>query len=134
MSILPTFSHSGWVTNPLEKIDFMMAYFFETQKSQTHFYNDLASFQSILADGADLHDIESRLLTYLNEYLSTIFSNVELNVTIEPITGDENDVDMVIKIKCNFEDEGKTYSISNAIEMLGTNVKKIYRLNEMGEL
>jgi len=133
MAILPTFSHVGWVTNPLERIDYLIAHFFETQKSQTHFYNDIHSFQSILGDGNTLDEVREKLIQYMTSYIATQFNNVELDVDIEPKSGNEDDVDMLVTVYCSFMDKGIKYSISNAIELLGNKVKRIYKINEEGE-
>lgn len=135
MSVLPTFSPAGWVTNPLEQIDHMLAYFFETQKAQSHFHkNTVTSYQSILADSGSPGAVASALESKLGDYLKTIFTNVQLEVTVDGAFNQPDNSALTITIGCTFDADGKRYSISHAIELLGTNVKRIYRLEETGKI
>lgn len=135
MALVPTFSPSGWVSNPLEQIDFMLAYFFATQKSQTHFHKqNVTSYQSILADNPSTGEIKTQLSSYLNTYLSTIFQNVSLDVKIVGANGDPDNYELSVVIGCNFDANGVRYSISRGIDMLGTQVKRIFQYDETGEL
>lgn len=132
--MLATFSPSGWVTNPLEMADFMMAYFFETQKSQTHFHKtSITSYQSLIADAASPSELASSIEMYLGEYLKTQFQNVSLEVTVDGALGDPDNNKLEIVIGCSFDAAGVRYTISHAIEALGTQVKRIQRLDETGD-
>lgn len=133
MSLLPTFSPAGWINNPLEKMDYMLAYFFETQKSQSHFHkNVVTSYQSILADSASPAQIASDLESKLGDYLKTQFENVKLDVTVEGANGNPDNSQLTVVIACTFDADGKRLSISHAVELLGTQVKRIQRLDETG--
>lgn len=131
--MLPTFSQSGWVTNPLERVDFMIAHFFETQKSQTHFHkNSVSSYQSLIADAPSPGQLATNVETYLGEYLSTQFQRVAIEVEVKGAFGDPNNNELTIEIGCSLDADGVRYTLSHAIELLGTNVKKIRRLDETG--
>lgn len=135
MPLLPTFSTSGWVKNPLEAIDFMLAHFFETQKSQSHFHKGLVtSYQSILADSSSTGQIATELESKLGDFLKTQFSNVQLDVSVTGIDGNPNNSEQKVTIGCTFDADGSRYTIAHAIELLGTQVKRIYRLDETGSL
>lgn len=132
---LPTFSPGGWITNPLEKADFMLAYFFETQKSQTHFHKNLVtSYQSILADNKSPGQLASDLESKLGDYLKTQFQNVQIEVRVIPANDNPNNNELTVEIGCSFDSLGVRYTLSHIIELLGTQVKRINRLNETGEL
>lgn len=133
MATLGTFSPSGWVTNPLEIVDFMLAYFFLTQQSQTHFHPAfVTSYQSLLADNAPDDNLAGAIENAFIAYMSTEFTNVQLNVKVAGKDNDENNNEQTVTIACSFTADGKTYSLSNAIDLLGTQVKRIYRLEETG--
>lgn len=133
MSVVPTFSPSGWVTNVLEKADFMLAHFFTTQKSQTHFYKDklkVTSYQSLIADAGSDGELTSNLNTYLGQYFSTQFDNVQMDCQI--YTDSEDNSKQTIQIGCTFVADGVSITIARAIDLLGTQVQRIYRLDETG--
>jgi hypothetical protein len=135
MSLLPTFSPAGWVGNPLEVVDYMLAYFFETQKSQSHFHKGVVkSYQTILADNNSPAQIASELETVLIDYFKTQFTNVQLSVQVDDAFGIPDNSEQTVTIGCTFDSQGKRYSLSHAVELLGTNVKRIYRLDETGQL
>ena len=134
MALLGTLSPGGWVTAPLEVADYLMAYFFLTQKSQTHFHPlYVTSYQSIIADNAPDNNLAQEIETTLSQYLRTQFTNVQLQAKITGKDGDDNNSEQVITIGCSFTCDGKAYALSNAIELLGTQVKRIYRINETGD-
>lgn len=133
MAMILTFSPAGVVTNPLEVVDFMMAYFFLTQKSQTHFHtNVVTSFQYLLAEYTPETGLASQLEMKLGDYLGTQFTNVQIEVIIGSIDDDENNNEQRITIGCSFNIDGKRQSLGHAVELLGTQVKRIWRLNETG--
>lgn len=133
MAVLPTFSPSGWVENPLEKADFMLAHFFTTQKSQTHFYKDkskVTSYQSLIADAASDGELSSQLNSYLNDYFTTQFTNVQMDCRI--YTDSEDNSKQTIQIGCSFVANGVPYTLARAIDLLGTQVQRIYKLDATG--
>lgn len=133
MAVVPTFSPSGWVSNVLEKADFMLAHFFCTQKSQTHFYKDklnVTSYQSLIADAGSDGELASNLNSYLGTYFETQFSNVQMDCQI--YTDAEDNSKQTIQIGCTFVYNGVSYTIARAIDLYGTQVKRIYRLDETG--
>lgn len=134
MSVLPTFSPGGWVRNPLEQVDHLVSYFFTTQKSQSHFHtNVVTSYQYLIADAKSVPELKSNIEMKLGDHLKSQFTNVNLTVSIDGAFGDTDNNELTISISCTFEVEGRRYSIDHAIEALGTQVKKIYRINETGK-
>lgn len=133
MSTLPTFSPGGWVQNPLEQVDHLVAYFFTTQKSQSHFHkNAVTSYQYLIADAKSTPELKSSIEMKLGDHLKSQFTNVNLTVSIDGAFDDPDNNELTISISCTFDIDGRRYSIDHAIEALGTEVKKIYRINETG--
>lgn len=135
MALLPTYSPSGWVSNPLEKADFMLAHFFSTQKSQTQFYKDkmnVTSYQSLIADAGSDGELTSNLNSYLNNYFSTQFNNVQMDCSVQQTDPNDNS-SLTITIGCSFnDDQGIRYDLSRAIDLLGTQVQRIYNVDATG--
>ena len=135
MSVLPTFSPAGWVTNPIEQVDYLVAYFFETQKSQSHFHKAaVTSYQFLLAEAQSEGDLKSNVETAFGDLMKSQFVDVQIEVNIDGAFGDDDNNELTITIGCSFGALGKRYFISHAIDMLGTNVKKINRLEETGSV
>lgn len=136
MSLLPTFSPAGWVKNPTEQVDYMLSYFFLTQRSQTHFHsNVVTSYQYLIASAMSMGELKTSLEMRLGDLMKSQFTNVQIEVSITGAFNDKDNSALVIMISCNFEaDDGKRYSLSHEIEANGTNVKRINRYNETGQL
>lgn len=133
MSVLPTFSAGGWVTNPLEQVDYMVAYFFETQKSQSHFHKGVVtSYQFLLAQANSMGELGSSIEISFGDFMKSQFDAVQLECRVDGAFGDPDNNELVVTIGCSFSAAGKRYTISHAIDLLGTNVKKIRRLDETG--
>lgn len=135
MSILPTFSTSGWVENPIEQADFLLSYFFLTQKSQTMFHTRVVtSYQYLISEAISIGDLKSKLTLNMTEFLKSQFTNVQLDIDIVGAFDNPDNSELTIKISCNYEANNRRYGLSRAIDVLGTNVKRIYVLNETGVL
>jgi hypothetical protein len=135
MALLPTYSPSGFVSNPLEKADYMLAHFFATQKSQTHFYKDklnVTSYQSLLADSGSDGELQSNLNQYLGNYFSTQFSNVQMDCSVSQTDPNDN-TSLTVTIGCSFiDDQGIRHDLGRAIDLLGTQVQRIYNVDATG--
>ncbi|BCM95271.1 hypothetical protein [Burkholderia phage FLC6] len=135
MALLPTYSPSGFVSNPLEKADYMLAHFFTTQKSQTQFYKDklnVTSYQSLIADSTSDGELTSNLNAYLNTYFSTQFTNVQMDCNVAQTDPNDN-TSLTITIGCSFvDDQGIRHDLSRAIDLLGTQVQRIYNVDATG--
>jgi hypothetical protein len=135
MAVLPTFSPNGFVTNPLEKADFMLAHFFTTQKSQTQFYKDklnVTSYQSLIADATSDGDLAANLNAYLNTYFATQFDQVQMDCSVAGSDGITDNTSLTITIGCSYVADGVKYTIARAIELLGTQVQRIYNVDATG--
>lgn len=134
MSLLPTFSPNGFVSNALEKADFMLAHFFCTQKSQTQFYKDkfnVTSYQSLLADAGSQGELSANLNSYLNTYFATQFDQVQMDCDVAQTDPNDN-TSLTVTIGCSFQADGVPYTLSRAIDLLGTQVQRIYNVNATG--
>lgn len=130
-----TLSPDGYVTNPLKMIDYILAHYFEVQNSQYRFIQNVTSFQAILAThGENFGQIAQDVRNSLFSYLSTVFFNIEMAVSITPINGDPHSSDWQLNINCDYSDAaGKRYSIGRAIQMYGKQFQRIEILNRTGK-
>lgn len=79
----PTFSSKGWITSPLEKLDFLLSHAFIAEDRQTNEDNDIfTSFHELLSGLIDddmskgMSKLEEKLTIYLNKYYDSVECNV----------------------------------------------------------
>lgn len=79
----PTFSSKGWITSPLEKLDFLLSHAFIAEDRQTNEDNDFfISFHELLSGLIDedmskgMSKLEEKLTIYLNKYYDSVECNV----------------------------------------------------------
>lgn len=88
---VPSLSSAGWVNGIAEKADRLIAYFFYADKSQSTFYPDTVHSLPYLIQqyGHDSDRLESATETSLQTYLTPYFDQIDVKVTVTPISGDE---------------------------------------------
>ena len=127
--VVPTLTQSGWVSTPAEKIDSLMAYFFETMGLQSNtFRSNMTSLQEIiLRTGHDANALRTEVGNKLSLYLRRHFANVESDVRV---TDPDGNGKLVLSINVDITDfDGKKYAIAELLEIQGTKFKKIAALN-----
>lgn len=79
----PTFSSKGWITSPLEKLDFLLSHAFIAEDRQTNEDNDIfTSFHELLSGLIDdnmsegMSKLEEKLTIYLNKYYDSVECSV----------------------------------------------------------
>lgn len=113
----------------------MLAHFFTTQKSQTQFYKDklnVTSYQSLIADATSDGDLAANLNAYLNTYFATQFDQVQMDCSVAGSDGITDNTSLTITIGCSYVADGVKYTIARAIELLGTQVQRIYNVDATG--
>ena len=131
-SAVPTLSRAGFLRTPLEKIDWIFAYFLETMKSQSNETREFnTSFQEILQrTGNDRYQLQNEINGQLYRMLNRYFPNVDLRVEVNEI---ENSGGLAIVIAGHVtEVDGKDYSIAESLEAQGTNFRRVMRANNEG--
>ena len=128
---LPTLSSFGWVTNPPEKIDFLMAHLFTSMKSQTSLYgNNVSSMQHLLEDKmASMDDtaaaMRSTIITYLRRYYET--ANVDVKYKDEDPQTSSSRVQFSIAI--TVVEAGVEYQVSKQVSIIDGRFKDFINLN-----
>ena len=77
---IPSLSNDGWITDPIRALDRLMAYFFESDKSQTYIYGDnIASLAYIYAmKMGDGEAMASSIASELETLLRRHYKNAEV--------------------------------------------------------
>jgi len=75
----PTFSSKGWITSPLEKLDFLLSHAFIAEDRQTNENNDIfISFHELLSGLTDdnmekgMEQLQEKLRIYLLNYYDSV--------------------------------------------------------------
>ncbi len=122
---IPTLSEDGWMSDPLQKGDYLFAVFMLSEYSQTTIYpRQVSSFSYIMEEGTGDPAETARLLeTQLTTYFTRHFNNV--TVSADYPSGQQSSL-VYLTLSLNYEDNnGKTYSLIKAIETLNSKVVKI---------
>lgn len=131
-SAVPTLSRAGFLRTPLEKVDWIFAYFLETMKSQSNETREFnVSFQEILQRvGNDRYQLQSEINSGLYGMLNRYFPNVDLRVEVNEIPN-SGGLSIVISGRVT-EVDGKEYGIAQSLEAQGTNFRRVMRANNEG--
>lgn len=122
---VPTLSSKGWVTDPVEKIDFLLSHYFESE--------DKENVQTLLVMYGDdiqqfIEKLRARLVTYLGRY----FNLVELDI-YEPPTQDANSPKVELRIACTVTDvDGIARSIGVALTQTNSRFNIFVNINNTG--
>lgn len=81
--VIPSFTKRGWIRSNIERIDYILAYFFETLPSQSWLnYSGGVSIQELIANNTDnLDNLMNDIQRALEEKLKRYFDNATVVVT-----------------------------------------------------
>jgi hypothetical protein len=112
--VMPTLSTFGWVMNPLEKLDFALAHFFESDKLQTSIYgSNVTSFPWILEQHShDVIQAADQVRSALNTYLSRYYDGANVDVKVTPENTTSPGSRMRMSLAVSVIDNGSEYQAS----------------------
>lgn len=131
--VVGTLSSSGFVENPPEQADRMMAYFFLNEASQSELYfTNITSLPDLIQkNNGETFVLEQNTKDVLTRYFSRIFDNVEVQTTTSiPNPGDKSRTNLTIYV--TFSSSKVTYNLANTVHIVDGLVQKITRLNNTG--
>lgn len=121
-----TMTRRGFITDPVEKVDFILAHFFETLPSQSWlFRNENVSVQSLVAKHTGdplglISDLNDKLNTVFLKYFSSAQVSVELANEAEFNINGRADIKVFITVVQN----NKSYDIERHLR----DYKSVFRL------
>lgn len=113
---VPTLSPAGWVTNIVDKLDFLISYAFLSNYSQSNLYKDkIISIPWLIQEyGSDLDKLTSMMMVNLEEYFKRYFD--EAVVVVERSKRDDPASNKVtLSMVVNVTDNGIRYSLAHAV-------------------
>jgi hypothetical protein len=130
---VPSLSSLGWVTDPGNKADLLLSHFFEAEKSQTFIYGDnVSSMQFLLQQyGHNINSLIANTQSVLEKYLGRYYDLATVSVTCEEADVDTSG-DVNITIRCKVNENGTTFDIATAINVVNSKIVKIINLNNNG--
>lgn len=126
--VTPTLSMKGWIKNPTERLDYALAYFFESNKSESYVFQDnIVSAQAIIQKhGNDLTGLINDLQDTMQTYLSRQFDSVSVEVTdTSPDAIRDISSKVTINIYCLVTHDGKQFSAANVFELANSRFKLV---------
>lgn len=133
MKPVPTLNVAGWVNSPNEKVDSLLAHFFESLKSQTAIYGDNVTSLQYLVEhyGNKPSELSTRMQAALEAYLGRYFQSAVVD-----ITHDDNAANITssvaLTISASVMENGARYSIGKLLEISNSKISKITALNNYG--
>jgi hypothetical protein len=82
---IPTLSTDGFVTDPVQKLNFLLSYFFTSRENQDYlFRNQVVGIQQLLAKGSYRPQACADLIqTHLSDILKMYFQSVRVSVAVD---------------------------------------------------
>lgn len=134
MANVPDLSVKGWITNPLEKADKMMAHFYAAEFSQSNLFpKDVHSFVYLLQKNLNKPtDLQYGLEEVLTKYFNKYFQNTVVMVTVEDDAGSATK--QTVTISLTFEtSDGKKFDLTEISSVEGSIFERYVHLNNTGE-
>ena len=119
---IPTLSDKGFITTLPETVDYILAYFFETDALQNYLYsNSNTCFAGILSQyPTDMIGLQSALQTALEVMFNRYTDNTVLDISIVPNTSGDTAGSMNIRIGIQVTQGDQVYSANKLISLVNS--------------
>lgn len=132
----PTMSDRGWVTNPGEKADFLLSWFYETDIAQTYIYKGKAiNVQALLEQyGNDIAAICNEMQLMLEAYFQAYFDAaiVQVSANDNPSINPSNAITLTITAQVT--QDGNQYSVSGLVQEVNSRFMRVINYVNTGVL
>lgn len=124
---VPSLSEQGWLNAPDQKVDFLLAHFFEANASQSYLYRGTVnSMQNLIADhGEDIAALCQSITRTLETYFGKYFDNAVVE-TSHNLADVSNKVTIKMRISVSIGD--KTYTVNELIEQVNSKFVRVVKL------
>lgn len=132
----PTMSDRGWVTNPGEKADFLLSWFYESDVAQTYIYKGkVLNVQALLEQyGNDIPTIVGEMQLMLEAYFQAYFDAVIVQVSAndDPSINPSNAITLTVAAQVT--QDGKQYSVSGLVQEVNSRFMRVINYVNNGVL
>lgn len=131
--VVPTLSPHGWVHGTAEKVDFLLAHFFETEANQSYiFYGSVTSIQALIEQAMhDMFQLCKLIKDRLGDFLKRYFDAVVIECSEQEATPGSNRTD--IRLFVQVIDDGKEYSVGQLLREKNSKFTRVVNLNNTGD-
>jgi len=132
---LMSLSLKGTIHDPQQKADRLMSYYFTTNRSQSNIFRRhmISLPYQIQSRSGDIRaiqkSVESELQTYLSHYFDSVSAHVRSDIPNREDPGRYNLIVDVILMQ-----DGVSYSLGRLLEVDGSIIKAIIKVNNEGTL
>jgi hypothetical protein len=126
----PSLSTLGWVTDPVNKFDLVLSWFFLSDYNQTYLYKEyVTSLPRIIEkNGGDIQGVLADLRTSLSDYLKRYYDNVKVEASVG-----NNASDFTGKIQVNLNigigDNGTQKVYGRILKSTNSRLESIAKIN-----
>lgn len=132
----PTMSDRGWVTNPGEKADFLLSWFYESDAAQTYIYKGkVLNIQNLLERyGSDIGAITTEMQQGLEQYFQSYFDSAIVQVTSndDPSVNPSNAI--TLTVAAQVKQDGQTYSVAGLVQQVNSRFQRVLNYVNTGVL
>lgn len=132
-NVVPTLSPAGWITNIVDKLDFLITYTFLSNYSQSNIYKGkIVSIQWMIQEyGSDLTRLTSYMTISLEEYFKRYFDEAVVIVERSKLD-DPSSNKVTLSLIVNVTDNGVMYSLAHSVSMANSVFSGYAKLNNEG--
>lgn len=133
---VPTMSDRGWVSNPGEKADWLLSWFYESDAAQTYIYKgQVQNVQDLLERyGNNIADIVSEMQLGLESYFQRYYDTAIVQVTSndDPNVNPTNAI--TLNIAAQVVQDGVKYSVSGLVQGVNSRFQRVINYTNTGIL
>lgn len=131
---LPTLSPFGWITDPVNKLDYLWCHFFEADAGLSYLNpNTTYNIQDIFGTyRTDPRGFVNRLEEVLRLYFQSFFQEAEVVVEDTSEKNDDPGMNVTITAKINVIENGMNYGIDQVVNYRNNKFNTVLRRNNYG--
>lgn len=116
--VLPSFSPTGWIRDPVEKLDYLFCHFFEADAGMSYLNpTKTYNIQDIFGHATnDPLQFTTRLEEVLYQYLLAFFEDANVKVIDNSQKRDEKGIYVEVSAQINVIQNGKVYDIQKVVQ------------------
>lgn len=129
-AVVPSLSAAGWLTDPMDMADRLLAYFFTSDYSQSlTFAGKISSLQYLIANHPkNMIELSDAINNTLTHFLSQHFDQANIDVRMDK----SNNANVGIIVSALLIKDGVAYDISRLVRVSNAVVINILDYNETG--
>jgi len=131
--VVPSLSDDGWVFDPINILDRVIAYAFASNQSQSlHYKEEITSISEIFSkDTKEEGFIEDEISTKISDLLSRYFEAIEVSAKTKDNKDRPGTKDLLLYVEVT-DTEGKKHKLSSVISNKNTKLSIITDINNYG--